>query len=111
MPSYYADIVMNQGETFVVNVTVNNLNNTAYDLTGSSFASQMKNSYYSTDKIDVHCGLKANSNNIINLTLSAQETSNINPGVYVYDVNATNTSNTVIRLLEGTITVTPRVTI
>ena len=46
----------------------------------------------------------------ITLSLTANQTSNLVYGRYVYDVDVTDASNTVTRVLEGIVTVTPSVT-
>jgi hypothetical protein len=43
------------------------------------------------------------------LSLSATETANISAGRYVYDIELT-TGNTITRIVEGIVTVTPEVT-
>ena len=44
------------------------------------------------------------------LTLNANQTSNIVSGRYVYDIELTDASNSVSRIVEGIVTVTPQVT-
>ena len=47
---------------------------------------------------------------VVTLSLTSTQTANLDFGRYVYDVNLTDASNTVTRVLEGIVTVTPRVT-
>lgn len=107
----YAELSINQGANLVSVITLSNDDSSAMNLANTTFASQIRKSYYSTNptaNINVAV-FGANSNGQIRLTLSADETANIAPGRYLYDITMT-ANNTVTRILEGIVTVTPRVT-
>jgi hypothetical protein len=79
-------------------------------LSGYTANSQIRKWYTSSNpaavfstSIDVQTGT-------ISLTLSANQTNALVAGRYVYDVELTDTSNTVSRVVEGIVTVTPQVT-
>jgi hypothetical protein len=50
------------------------------------------------------------NNGIITLSLTANQTANMVGGRYVYDVELTDASNSISRIVEGIVTVTPQVT-
>jgi hypothetical protein len=81
------------------------------NLTGYSISSQMRRSYYSVNATaNFSCTIVDAANGNVSISLSNSITANINPGRYVYDVKAVTPANSVVRLIEGTATVTPRVT-
>jgi hypothetical protein len=78
---------------------------------GYAFSSQIRKSYYSsnaTANLKVVITDAANGNTLI--TLDAANTSNIWPGKYVYDVKMKDSADTITRVVEGIITITPGVT-
>lgn len=107
----YAELTIDQGANLVTVITLTNDDNTAINVAETQFAAQIRKSYYSTNataNINVAV-FGANSSGQIALTLTADETANINPGRYLYDVQMTK-ANVTNRILEGIVTVTPRVT-
>ena len=76
------NLVVDQGADFTTTITLTNDDGSTFDLTDYSAASQMNNS------------------------VTAAMTS----GRYVYDLELTDSSNVVSRIVEGTVTVTPQVT-
>lgn len=107
----YAELTINQGANLVSVITLTNDDNSPMNLANTVFASQIRKSYYSTSptaNINVAV-FGANSNGQIRLTLSADETANISPGRYLYDITMT-ANNNVTRIQEGIVTVTPSVT-
>lgn len=81
------------------------------NLTGYVISSQLRRSYYSINATaNFTCTVADASNGNVSITLSNAITANIKPGRYVYDVKAVTPANNVVRLIEGTATVTPRVT-
>jgi hypothetical protein len=78
----------------------------ALDLDGYSAESQIRRWYTSNTAIDFDVTL---SEGVIQLSLSSNATSNLVYGRYVYDVKVTDPANTVTRVVEGIVTVTPGV--
>ena len=102
------NLVLDQGTTFISNTTITDSNNVAinfYGYTGNS----MFRKYY-TSNTAYTLGVALSNSGVVTLTMNATSTSNVTSGRYVYDVEATDSSNTVIRIMEGIITVTPQVT-
>ena len=108
----YQNLFLNQGETFTTSLTLTDTNGYAYDLTNFSIASQAKTSYYSSNTVIVFNSSVLDSlNGIIQISANAASTVNISSSQLVYDVYIRdNTSNTVSRVLEGIIYVSPAVT-
>ena len=111
MPAGYQELFLEQGTNFTTVITLNDVNNVAYDLTDTEAKSQIKKSYYSsstTAEFDVTVTVP--DRGIITLDLSSEVTSNIAAGRYVYDVILKDSANSVTRILEGTVNVLPQVT-
>lgn len=104
-----ANLFIDQGATYETVLTLTDEDGNILDLTNSSAASQIRKSYSSsltaqfTTSINVEVGE-------ITLSLSANQTGNIVAGRYVYDVELTDASNSVNRIVEGVVTINPQVT-
>lgn len=112
MSAGYQDQFLEQGTTFVSQVTLQDNNGTFYDLTGFTVKSQARKSYYSANTvIEFDAEITDASNGQIQLAANSAVTANVNAGKYVYDVMIKETSsNNVTRVLEGQIFVSPAVT-
>ena len=108
--SQKANLIVDQGATFDVTLNLENDDGTAFDLSNYAGDAQLRKYYTSASNTDFTVTL-GGANGTIRLQLSAALTANLADGKYVYDVNIQHTtSNAVIRVLEGTVTVTPQVT-
>ena len=104
------NIVIDQGTTFSLELTVTNDDGTAKNLANYSVAAQMRKSYDATTKTDFTTS-KVDATGVITLSLTAAETSAVKSGRYVYDCEITATSPAeTIRVIEGIVTITPEVT-
>lgn len=110
--SAYVELYVDQGSTFnnVINLT-DDITNTPINILGYNVTSQIKRSYYSANvTANIICSITDAANGEITLSIPAANTANIKAGRYVFDVKTKDTSNTIARVLEGIITVTPQVT-
>lgn len=108
----YVELYMDQGTTFnsVINLT-NDLTNANINVFGYSVTSQMRRSYYSANATaNLTCTITNAQNGEITLSLNANTTANIKSGRYLFDVKLVDNVGVTSRVLEGIITVTPRVT-
>lgn len=103
------NLTIDQGATFSSIITITDEDGDIVDLTGYTGASQLRKHYTSSNSTAFSVSITANTGEV-SLSLSANQTSNLVAGRYVYDVEITNSSNVVSRVLEGIITVTPNVT-
>jgi len=107
----YAELVVDQGAAYESVLDLVNDDGNAINVAGYVFSGQIRKSYYSTKptaNITINVVDAANGN--VNIALSAATTANIKAGRYVYDIKMIDTANTVTRLVEGIITITPQVT-
>ena len=103
-----ANLVIDQGSTFSTDLTLNDENGDALSLAGYTANSQIRKWYSS---LNPSASFTANVDvaGIITLSLTANQTSNLVSGRYVYDVEI-NDGITTSRIVEGIVTVTPQVT-
>jgi hypothetical protein len=107
----YVELFVDQGANFnnVINLTdeVTNLN---VNVQGYTVISQMKRSYYSANaSANITCSITNALNGEITMTMDANTTANIKAGRYLFDMRVTDRGGVVSRVLEGIITVTPRI--
>jgi hypothetical protein len=104
-----ANLVVDQGATFSTDLTLEDENGNPILLTGYTANSQMRKWYTSSNVAAVFTTAINLANAIITLSLTSDQTGNLDYGRYVYDVEISN-GTTVSRVVEGIVTVTPQVT-
>jgi hypothetical protein len=101
-------IVIDQGTTFSLSLSLSNDDGSEKDLTDYTVASQMRRSFY-TNTYTAFTTDKVNLTGEVTISLTAEQTSALKAGRYVYDIEISSPTETV-RVLEGIVTVTPEVT-
>lgn len=104
-----ANITIDQGSTFSTTLNLTDENGDILDLSGYTANSQIRKWYTSTNAITFSTSINTSAGTI-ELSLTANQTSTMTAGRYVYDVEITDSSNTISRIVEGIVTVTPEVT-
>ena len=108
-----ANLTIDQGATFSSDVTVKDANGNRFNLTGYSAAAKLAKGYASTKtRVSMTTAIDTDpTTGVVTLSLSATQTAALDaPARYVYDVYITQTStSTVTRVIEGVITVNPKV--
>lgn len=102
------NIVIDQGATFSTTYIIHNDADEPIDFTTYSAESQMRKSYSSSNAFSFAVDLSSNGG--VTLSMSANTTSSITAGRYVYDVEVQDISGVRSRVVEGIATVTPQVT-
>ena len=103
------NIVIDQGATFNTSVNLTDDYGDLMDLTNYSASAQLRKHYTSSNAVSFDVTL-GGANGTITLGMSANTTSSLVAGRYVYDVELTNTTGSIERILEGIVSVTPQVT-
>lgn len=107
----YAELTIDQGTTFSSVINLTNDDNSVINVANSTFSSEIRKSYYSTNVTAVITVTKEDAaNGVVRLTIPAANTANIKAGRYLYDLKMVDGSNTAIRVIEGIVTITPQVT-
>lgn len=104
-----ANITIDQGTSFATTIDVTDEEGNIVDLTGFTGAAQMRKHYTSGTAFTFNVAITAATGEVT-LSFSANSTSNMSPGRYVYDCELTDSGGLVSRLVEGIVTVTPGVT-
>ncbi len=104
-----ANLIIDQGTTFSTIFNLADDDGDPIDLTGYTAEADIRKHYSSSNSQSFVIALGGQSGTIT-LSLSANQTSNMTAGRYVYDVELINTYNVVSRVMEGIITITPQVT-
>ena len=104
-----ANLVIDQGATWNSTVTLTDPDGNYIDLSSYTGAAQMRK-HYTSSTSTVFTVQLGGANGTITLSLSANATGNVAAGRYLYDVELTDSSGTISRVFEGTVTVNPNVT-
>jgi hypothetical protein len=104
-----ANLIIDQGTDFSAVIDVTDTSDNAFNLTGYSVAGQMRKNYASSAATTFVASQNGTSGQIA-LSLSSSETADLEPGRYLYDVEIRSAANTVTRVVEGIVTVTPGIT-
>lgn len=106
-----ANLVIDQGTTYSTTLTLTDDNGDPLSLTGFSANSQIRKWYSSLNAAATFATSIDTATAVVTLSLTANQTSSLVAGRYVYDVELTDTyANTISRIVEGIVTVTPQVT-
>ena len=103
------NLYIDQGTTFSLSVIVGDINGDPKNLTNYTAAAQMRKSYYTNTAIDFNTNITLPLDGEVTISLSAEETSAIKAGRYVYDIELTGENET-LRVLEGIVVINPEVT-
>jgi hypothetical protein len=103
------NIVAEQGATFNLNFRVQT-DGTAWNLTGYTFAMQVRRSTSATTTLLNITSATMTSGGHVTATATATTMSGIPAGRWVYDIELTSSGGQVTRILEGRFIVTPQVT-
>jgi|APGre2960657404_1045060.scaffolds.fasta_scaffold23767_2 hypothetical protein len=115
MAAGYQNLFLEQGTTFTISLTLDDVYGNNYDLSNANCYSQIRKSYYSANSTAIFTTSVDASNSTISLSLDSRQTANISTGRYVYDTivsyaGAQGQANTIVRVLEGIVDVLPSVT-
>lgn len=104
-----SNILVNQGATFTTTFIITDDNSDVIDLTGYTGNSQIRKHYSSNSYYTFTVSI-AEANGEVTLSLTANQSANIEAGRYYYDCLLTSDSNVISRVVEGVVTVLPGVT-
>ena len=105
-----ANIFIDQGTDFELEVDVTDTNDNIIDLAGYSAAAQMRKTYGSSSISATFTTTIKPSTGKVKLELTDTQTTGLTAGRYVYDLNITSGAGQTTRVIEGQAIVTPGVT-
>lgn len=103
-----ANLIIDQGTDYSTTITLTDDEDNVVTLAGYTANAQIRKTYSSSNSVSFSTEI-TEAQGVITLSLTDAQTANITPGRYVYDVILTTGSMTT-RIVEGIVTVTPRVT-
>lgn len=106
----YADLYVDQGSTFASVVFITDANERPLDISTYTVRGQLRKSYSSTTGVKFATSKINTTGGEAEISLTAEQTSSLKAGRYVYDVEIISSSGAVTRVVEGQLTITPRVT-
>ena len=108
---YVNNLVINSGSDFSQSFTLEGTNNSPFNLTGYEVDAQMRKWSGSSTAITftTYIEFPSTSGRIL-ISLSSEDTVNIRPGRYVYDVMITDSSGIKNKVIEGMVLVREGVT-
>ena len=117
-PTGIHNFTCNQGATFSRTITWKDSANAAYDLNGYTARMHVRETInaantiitLTTENSRITLGNTANTKGQITLTISAADTANLTPAIYVYDLEVVSGGGVVDRLIEGNFVVKAEVT-
>jgi len=109
----FYELYLDQGTDFnhIISFT-DDLSGNLINVSGYTLSAQAKKSYYSPNiYITFACTINDATNGNISMSIDSANSANIPGGNYVFDLKGSTPTNKKIRIAEGTIIVTPQVTI
>jgi hypothetical protein len=100
-------MIIDQGTTFSSEIELVDQDGNDLDVTNMHAYAQMRKHYTSVNATNFTCDL---ANGMLIISLTAEQTTSLTAGRYVYDIELIDGANNVHRLFEGVVTVTPEVT-
>ena len=110
MASQKLNIQVDQGTDYSETIIAKNPDGTVLDVTGFSAAGQIRKSYTSSTATNFTVTFGTRTAGEVIIGLARAQTSSLEAGRYVYDVEITSSTNSRTRLAEGQVTVTQEVT-
>jgi hypothetical protein len=102
------NLILYQGDDFVVDITVTNADGSAADLTGYTASSQVRDKPDGTLQATFSCAVDPDVGNLIHLRLPHSEAANLVPGSAAWDAQIAGPM--VVTLVAGLVTVIGEVT-
>lgn len=107
MAVYVSNIVIEQGFDFSINFELEDTaTNEPKNLVGYGITAKIRKTYTSSNSVSFASSISSPSTGVISLSLTAEQTSSLRPGRYVYDVliqsGGLNSQNDKEKAVEGT---------
>jgi len=98
------------GSTFGAVISVKGSDGLPLNLTGYSVTSYIRKSYASSAHIDFNATIYSTAGGQIRVSLTDENTTDVKPGRYMYDIEIQNSAGERLRVSEGIIIFTPQIT-
>ena len=98
------------GSTFGAVISVKGSDGLPLNLTGYSVTSYIRKSYASSTHIDFNATIYSTTAGQVRISLTDENTTDVKPGRYMYDIEIQNSAGERLRVSEGIIIFTPQIT-
>jgi len=105
-----SNIYIDQGCDFSITIDVTDAAGNVLDMTDYTAEAQIRKTYSSSSVTSTFTTAINETGGQVNVSLTSTQTSAIESGRYVYDVNVTDASGSTSRVVEGQAIITPGVT-
>jgi hypothetical protein len=106
-----ANLYVDQGVDFLVALDLETDEGDDFPITDQQFFCQVRKVFSSTVQFEVQLDVVVNGvTNTVNLSIDPNDTKDVNPGKYQYDLIMIDSSNKIKKILEGLLFVLPTVT-
>jgi len=106
----FANLYIDQGSTFTSTVTVEDANDNLVNITDYTARGQIRKSYTASTATNFTTLITDATNGKFTISLTRTQTGALKAGRYVYDVEVISPTGVVTRVVEGQVTINPRVT-
>jgi len=104
------NISIYKGDTYTHEISIRDSSNTAINISDRTYVAQIKRSSGASDSvISFTSTITDAANGVLQISLTSAQTSELQSGVYKYDLQETNGSN-VLTLMTGNATITGDIT-
>ncbi len=103
-----ANLIIDQGTDYSTSITLTDDEGSIIALTGYTANAQIRKTYSSSNSVAFAVTI-SEAAGLVTLALTANQSANMTPGRFVYDVMI-NSGSVKSRIVEGIVTLTPRVT-
>lgn len=107
----FVELYLDQGTDFSFDLDLTNDDGSPVNVTGHTFSSSIRKSYYSssvTANLSIAIANAVGGNVVC--SMNSAISSNVKAGRYLFDIKSIDAANSTSRLVEGIITVNPQVT-
>lgn len=104
-----ANLIIDQGTDYSTSITLTDDEGGVTTLTGYTANGQIRKTFSSSNSVSFAMTITEETG-VVTMSLTSNQTANMAAGRYVYDVFLTDPYSLVSRIVEGIVTVTPRVT-
>tara|TARA_E500000178_G_C16423185_1_gene488229 strand:+ start:39 stop:371 length:333 start_codon:yes stop_codon:yes gene_type:complete len=105
-----SNLTIDQGTTFTANIDCTAADDAALNLTGYTVAAQLRKTYDSTTSTAFTAIIANALTGRLQISLTPVQTGALAAGRYVYDVEITDQTGIITRVVEGQVEITPGVT-
>jgi len=105
-----SNLTIDQGTTFTANIDCTASDGNTLNLAGYSAAAQLRKTYSSSTSTAFTAIVANATTGRLQISLTATQTGALEAGRYVYDVEITDSSGIITRVVEGQVEITPGVT-